>query len=162
MPAFFSRVFALSNRAAVQSKDFENSLLHPSSDSRNWLRTFLPILSIRTPTIRTGQRSSVPIFCDERKQFENSTARISMVSGLSDSFWPTHNRQNERNETAQRNQIFMLNYTRRRFGGLQPLCGIGVVSLMDRTSIPAEARARTADSRPDPGPLTRTSTERTP
>src|SRR5208282_1260440 len=53
-------------------------------------------------------------------------------------------------------------YTLRRFGGLQPLCGIGVVSLMERTSIPAEANARTADSRPDPGPLTRTSTERTP
>src|ERR1019366_2008697 len=53
-------------------------------------------------------------------------------------------------------------YTLRRFGGLQPLCGIGRVSLMDRTSIPAEASARTADSRPDPGPLTRTSTVRTP
>src|SRR6266403_6348042 len=53
-------------------------------------------------------------------------------------------------------------YTLRRFGGLQPLCGIGVVSLMERTSIPAEANARTADSRPDPGPLTRTSTVRTP
>jgi hypothetical protein len=56
----------------------------------------------------------------------------------------------------------LYNYTLRRFGGLQPLCGIGVVSLMDRTSIPAEASARTADSRPDPGPLTRTSTVRTP
>src|SRR5271165_5269753 len=53
-------------------------------------------------------------------------------------------------------------YTLRRFGGLQPLCGIGVVSLIERTSIPAEASARTADSRPDPGPLTRTSTLRTP
>ena len=53
-------------------------------------------------------------------------------------------------------------YTLRRFGGRHPLCGIGVVSLIDRTSIPAEASARTADSRPDPGPLTRTSTVRTP
>ena len=35
-------------------------------------------------------------------------------------------------------------------------------SLIDRTSIPAAANARIADSRPDPGPLTRTSTERTP
>src|ERR1700685_4616969 len=53
-------------------------------------------------------------------------------------------------------------YTLLRFGGRQPLCGIGVVSLMERTSIPAAASARTADSRPDPGPLTRTSTLRTP
>ena len=33
---------------------------------------------------------------------------------------------------------------------------------MERTSSPAAARARTADSRPEPGPLTRTSTERRP
>src|SRR5581483_1498698 len=33
---------------------------------------------------------------------------------------------------------------------------------MWRTSIPAVAHARTADSRPAPGPLTRTSTERSP
>src|SRR5580658_7407193 len=59
-------------------------------------------------------------------------------------------------------EYWLLLYTRRRFGGRQPLCGIGVVSLIDRTSIPAEASARTADSRPEPGPLTRTSTVRTP
>src|SRR6185437_8747823 len=53
-------------------------------------------------------------------------------------------------------------YTLRRFGGRQPLCGIGVTSRIERTSIPAAASARTADSRPDPGPLTRTSTERRP
>src|SRR6266851_9329306 len=53
-------------------------------------------------------------------------------------------------------------YTRRRFGGRHPLCGIGVTSRMERTSMPDEASARTADSRPDPGPLTRTSTLRTP
>src|ERR1700744_4556438 len=52
--------------------------------------------------------------------------------------------------------------TRRRFGGRQPLCGIGVTSRMLRTSIPVVARARIADSRPEPGPETRTSTERTP
>src|SRR5450755_2029425 len=33
---------------------------------------------------------------------------------------------------------------------------------MERTSMPDAASARTADSRPDPGPLTRTSTLRTP
>src|SRR5215472_5946283 len=53
-------------------------------------------------------------------------------------------------------------YTRRFFGGRQPLCGIGVTSLIARTSIPAVDSARTADSRPDPGPLTRTSTVRSP
>jgi hypothetical protein len=42
------------------------------------------------------------------------------------------------------------------------LCGIGVTSLMDFTSIPAVESARTADSRPEPGPATRTSTERKP
>ena len=52
--------------------------------------------------------------------------------------------------------------TRLRFGGRQPLCGIGVTSRIERTSSPAAARARTADSRPDPGPATRTSTERRP
>src|SRR5689334_22817115 len=39
---------------------------------------------------------------------------------------------------------------------------MGVASLMERTSIPAVERARTADSRPEPGPLTRTSTVRRP
>src|SRR5580704_2122654 len=54
------------------------------------------------------------------------------------------------------------NQTRRFFGGRQPLCGIGVRSLMERTSSPAVDRARTADSRPAPGPLTATSTVRRP
>src|SRR5262249_40419396 len=53
-------------------------------------------------------------------------------------------------------------YTLRFFGGRQPLWGIGVTSLMARTSIPAVDNARTADSRPEPGPLTRTSTVRKP
>src|SRR6266567_3105590 len=52
--------------------------------------------------------------------------------------------------------------TRLLFGGRHPLCGIGVVSRILRTSMPAEASARMADSRPEPGPLTRTSTLRTP
>src|SRR5439155_9312383 len=52
--------------------------------------------------------------------------------------------------------------TRRRFGGRQPLCGMGVMSRILRTSMPAAAKARIADSRPEPGPLTRTSTLRTP
>ena len=38
--------------------------------------------------------------------------------------------------------------TLRFFGGRHPLCGIGVLSLMVRTSRPAVASARTADSRP--------------
>ncbi len=56
----------------------------------------------------------------------------------------------------------MLHQTLRRFGGRQPLCGMGVTSRMLRTSMPAAARARIADSRPEPGPATRTSTERRP
>src|SRR4051794_24501556 len=54
------------------------------------------------------------------------------------------------------------NQTLRFLGGRQPLCGIGVTSRIARTSIPAVARARTADSRPEPGPATRTSTVRRP
>src|ERR1035441_2060695 len=53
-------------------------------------------------------------------------------------------------------------YTRRFLGGRHPLCGMGVTSLMARTSIPAVLNARTADSRPEPGPETRTSTTRSP
>src|SRR4029077_15889035 len=53
-------------------------------------------------------------------------------------------------------------YTRLRFGGLQPLCGIGVTSRIDFTSRPTVCSARTADSRPDPGPFTRTSSHRLP
>src|ERR1700684_4460790 len=55
-----------------------------------------------------------------------------------------------------------VSYTLRRFGGRHPLCGIGVTSRIDRTSMPEDASARTADSRPDPGPPTRTYTLRTP
>ena len=42
------------------------------------------------------------------------------------------------------------------------MCGMGVVSLMDLMSSPLAWSARMADSRPAPGPVTRTSTERTP
>src|SRR5260370_1576318 len=48
--------------------------------------------------------------------------------------------------------------TRRRFGGRHPLCGMGVTSRMTTMCSPAPATARTADSRPEPGPFTRTST----
>src|SRR5260370_24910620 len=53
-------------------------------------------------------------------------------------------------------------YTLSFLGGRHPLCGMGVTSLMARTSIPAVLNARTADSRPEPGPDTRTSTTRSP
>src|SRR4029079_18584427 len=52
--------------------------------------------------------------------------------------------------------------TLRRLGGRQPLCGIGVTSLMDLTWRPAVASAWIADSRPEPGPCTRTCTRFTP
>jgi hypothetical protein len=58
--------------------------------------------------------------------------------------------------------LIVVSQTLRRFGGRQPLCGIGVTSRIERTSTPAEASARIADSRPEPGPDTRTSTERSP
>src|SRR6058998_2098560 len=54
------------------------------------------------------------------------------------------------------------NYTRLRLGGRHPLCGMGVTSRIDFTSSPTVCSARIADSRPDPGPLTRTSSDRIP
>src|SRR5579864_2282030 len=48
-------------------------------------------------------------------------------------------------------------YTRRFLGGRQPLCGSGVTSSIALTDRPAACRAVMADSRPEPGPLTRTS-----
>src|SRR4051812_5900845 len=47
--------------------------------------------------------------------------------------------------------------TRRRLGGRQPLWGVGVTSWMVPTSRPIAPRERIAVSRPDPGPLTKTS-----
>src|SRR5262245_45048330 len=52
--------------------------------------------------------------------------------------------------------------TRRLFVGRHPLCGIGVTSRIDLTSMPTVCSARMADSRPEPGPFTRTSTLRKP
>src|SRR5262249_616929 len=49
-------------------------------------------------------------------------------------------------------------YTRRFFGGRQPLWGSGVTSSMALIVRPAACKAVMADSRPEPGPLTRTST----
>src|SRR6516225_1044157 len=48
-------------------------------------------------------------------------------------------------------------YTLRFLGGRQPLCGNGVTSSMALMDKPAACRAVIADSRPEPGPLTRTS-----
>src|SRR5581483_1233168 len=53
-------------------------------------------------------------------------------------------------------------HTRRRLGGRQPLCGIGVTSLMTVTVNPTAWRLRSADSRPAPGPFTNTCTWRMP
>src|SRR5215203_2255348 len=52
--------------------------------------------------------------------------------------------------------------TLRRLGGRQPLWGTGVTSLIPDTSIPVFMIDRMAVSRPEPGPLTSTSTLRTP
>jgi hypothetical protein len=48
--------------------------------------------------------------------------------------------------------------TLRFFGGRQPLCGIGVTSLIERIVSPAAWSAWIADSRPEPGPCTCTCT----
>src|SRR6201995_4956622 len=53
-------------------------------------------------------------------------------------------------------------YTRLRLGGRQPLCGIGVTSRMEVTTRPTACSARSADSRPEPGPETSTSSVRMP
>src|SRR6478736_5307339 len=47
--------------------------------------------------------------------------------------------------------------TRRRLGGRQPLWGLGVTSWIVPTSRPTAPRERIAVSRPEPGPLTKTS-----
>src|SRR5215472_632101 len=52
--------------------------------------------------------------------------------------------------------------TRRRLGGRQPLCGIGVTSRMAVTASPTACSARSADSRPEPGPRTSISSVRMP
>src|SRR4051794_41186524 len=52
--------------------------------------------------------------------------------------------------------------TRRRFLGRQPLCGCGVTSWIWPTSRPVACSERIAVSRPEPGPLTKTSTLRMP
>src|SRR5947207_5545822 len=57
---------------------------------------------------------------------------------------------------------FAPSHTLRLFGGRQPLWGIGVTSRIDFTSSPTVCSARMADSRPEPGPLTRTSSDRMP
>src|SRR3954467_8246049 len=56
----------------------------------------------------------------------------------------------------------MVDQTRRRLRGRQPLCGIGVTSRIDVTVKPAACSARNADSRPEPGPATSTSSVRMP
>ena len=50
-------------------------------------------------------------------------------------------------------------YTRRRFRGRVPLWGIGVTSVIESTFRPVAWSARMADSRPGPGPFTKTSTD---
>src|SRR5687768_355615 len=85
---------------------------------------------------------------------------VKQRSPLRKSFMPS------RRQRRQTGPVYLatvlLRYTRRRLGGRQPLCGIGVTSLMDLISTPAACRARMADSRPLPGPFTRISAERRP
>ncbi len=48
-----------------------------------------------------------------------------------------HNRQTASRSLA--NVVLLAAYTRRRLGGRQPLCGIGVTSLIEVMRSPAEA-----------------------
>src|SRR5512138_1386210 len=58
--------------------------------------------------------------------------------------------------------VLFLPQTRRRLGGRQPLCGTGVTSRIRVILKPADCRARSALSRPAPGPFTNTATLRIP
>src|SRR5256714_13060246 len=64
-------------------------------------------------------------------------------------------------EAADRARV-VGHYTRLRFGGRHPLCGMGVTSVMALTSRPVACSERMAASRPAPGPRTNTSIERMP
>src|SRR5436190_16265987 len=64
-------------------------------------------------------------------------------------------------EAADRARVIG-HYTRLRFGGRHPLCGMGVTSVMALTSRPVACSERIAASRPAPGPRTNTSIERMP
>src|SRR5687768_10515260 len=85
---------------------------------------------------------------------------VKQRSPLRKSFMPS------RRQRRQTGPVYLatvsLRYTRRRLGGRQPLCGMGVTSRMDLISTPAACKALMADSRPLPGPLTRMSRERRP
>lgn len=58
----------------------------------------------------------------------------------------------KRRHLNHNNMLHSFDQTRRRFGGRQPLCGMGVTSRIAVMTKPADCSARTADSRPDPGP----------
>src|SRR5713226_7166398 len=73
---------------------------------------------------------------------------------LRKSFMPS---RRQRRHFASRYRAMVAPYTRRRFGGRQPSCGIGVTSRIAVTSRPVACSERIAASRPAPGPFTNTS-----
>src|SRR5207237_7900574 len=85
---------------------------------------------------------------------------VKHFSALRKSFSPS--RRHWRHLASNTLAICSPDYTRRRLGGRQPLCGIGVTSAMLPILMPIALSARTADSRPGPGPLMRTSMFFTP
>src|SRR2546422_4031505 len=78
---------------------------------------------------------------------------------LRKSFMPS---RRQRRHLASRYRAMRAPYTRRRFGGRQPSCGIGVTSLMAVISSPTAWSDRIAASRPAPGPFTQTSMDLSP
>src|SRR5262245_22265286 len=83
-------------------------------------------------------------------------ARLSVKqrAPLRKSFMPS---RRQRRHLASRYRAMAAPYTRRRFGGRQPSCGIGVTSRMAVISSPTACSDRMAASRPAPGPFTNTS-----
>src|SRR5215472_6727427 len=82
-------------------------------------------------------------------------------SPLRNSFIPSRRQRRQTGPEYLANRILLF-YTRLLLGGRHPLCGIGVTSRIARISRPATCSARMAESRPEPGPLTLTSSERMP
>src|SRR4029079_11308263 len=107
-----------------------------------------------------GLVSSLHFVSSERRALFRKRSVPSLRASLH--FGPVYRAIKSPMETRRRGRRDFLGYMRRRFGGRQPLCGIGVTSEMLVIFIPSAFSARTADSRPGPGPLILTSRFFTP
>src|SRR6266851_3418064 len=129
----------LAGNCAVQSRICQYSIARPSR---------------RALTLHAG-RAGIPD--------QDSLPPVTLFSDLA--YAECHRRANRMRRCTCPNQLSRASptaQTRRRLGGRQPLWGIGVTSRIDETLSPAACSARTADSRPPPGPFTKTITVRIP